>query len=361
MLLVSFLVLVLLPAAIFAGYLWIKAVDQYASNVGFTVRREEAPTAVDLIGGLSNLSSSSSSDSDVLYEFIQSQELIQQIDDKLDLRKIYSEHHSGDPLFTLKEGSNIEELLQYWKRMVQISYAPGTGLIQIKALAFTPQDAQNISTEIFEKSLVMINELSAVARNDTMRYATEELDLAIIQLKEARQALTRFRSVNQIVNPTADIQVQMGLLTTLQQQLGEELITFDLLKENIKDSDPRLVQSELKIKAIRARITEERLKLGTGGSTISGESYATLFADFERLSIDREFAEQKYTGALSNLDSARADARRQNRYLAAFIRPTLPESAEYPRRLLVLAVATFFLLAAWSILALIYYSLRDRR
>jgi len=361
MLLLSFLLCVILPSFLTGGYLWTRAVDQYTSSVGFTVRREDTPSAVDLLGGLGAFSGASSSDSDILFEFIQSQELVERVNETLDLHSLYSRHHTTDPIFSLAPDSTIEDLVEYWQRMVLISYAPGTGLIELKVLAFTPEEARAVAREIFRESSEMINMLSAIAREDATRYAREELDAAVTQLKQARQALTAFRSRTQIVDPSADIQVQMGLLNTLQQQLGKELIDYDLLITSVQESDPRLQKSQQRIAALRARIDAERDKFGSGGETTSGEDYATLVAEFERLMVDREFTEKKYTGALSNYDAALAQAQRQSRYLAAYLRPTLAESAQYPRRPLLMGLTILFLLIAWSTAALIYYSLRDRR
>lgn len=361
MLLLSFLLCVILPSFFTGGYLWTRAVDQYTSSVGFTVRREDAPSAVELLGGLGAFSGSSSSDSDILFEFIQSQELVERVDETLDLHSLYSRHYTTDPVFSLAPDSTIEDLVDYWQRMVLISYAPGTGLIELKVLAFTPEEARTIAREIFRESSEMINMLSAIAREDATRYAREELDAAVTQLKQARQALTAFRSRTQIVDPSADIQMQMGLLNTLQQQLGKELIDYDLLLTSVQQGDPRLQKSQQRIAALRARIDAERDKFGSGGETTSGEDYATLVAEFERLMVDREFTEKKYTGALSNYDAALAQAQRQSRYLAAYLHPTLAESAEYPRRPLLMGLTVLFLLIGWSTAALIYYSLRDRR
>lgn len=358
----SFLLLVLLPLAAASWYLWTRAVDQYPSSVAFTVRREESASASNILGSLSNLSSASSSDSDILFEFIQSQELVLAIDKALDLRALYSRHHAQDPYFSLPSDSTIEVLLDYWSDMVQISYAPGTGLLKLRVLAFDPNEAREIAAEIFSQSSEMINKLSAIAREDSIRYAREDLDRAVEQLKQARLKVTAFRSRTQIIDPNADIQVQMGLLNTLQQQLGEELINFDLLRENTRESDPRVLQVEQRINAIRNRIRQERQKFGSGGDTASdGNDYVTVIAEFERLIVDREFAEQRYTAALSNFDVAQAKAQRQSRYLAAYINPTTAESSQFPDRILNLGLLALILLSAWSTLVLIYYSLRDRR
>jgi capsular polysaccharide transport system permease protein len=360
-LLLSFLLLVGGPAAGVGYYLYTYAIDQYASNVGFSVRKEEIGTAVEILGGITNLSGSSSSDTDILYEFIQSQEIVTRIDAALDLRSIYSVPEY-DPVFTFDPSGSTEDLVDYWNRMIRISYDAGTGLIELRVLAFDPESAQAIAQAIFEECSRMINELSRIAREDATRYASEELEQAVERLKAAREALTSFRSRTQIVDPSADVQGQVGLLNTLQQQLAEALIESDLLSETARENDPRLAQTERRIEVIRNRIAEERQKFGAGGqSQPGGEDYATLVEEFERLSVDREFAEQAYIAALSSYDGARAEAQRQSRYLAAYVQPTLPDEAQYPQRLMLLGLATMFAFLAWAILGLIYYSIRDRR
>lgn len=359
----AFAGLVLLPVLASTGYLYLRAVDQYASTLGFTVRSEDISSAVDILGGLgAGLGGGTGSrDSDILYEFIRSQELVGLVDRRLDLRALYAQRRATDPLLSFDPDGTIEDLTDYWQRMVRISYDASSGLMELRVLAFAPQDAKAIAEAIYEESSKMINDLSAIAREDATRYAREDLDQAIERLKLAREALTAFRVKNQIVDLTADIQGQMGLLNTLQSQLAAALIESDLLIEVAPPGDPRLVQAERRIKVIEARIEEERQKFGGTGPGPSGENYAVTVADFERLTVDREFAERAYIAALSAYDGARAEANRQSRYLAAYIRPTQAEKSEFPQRGLIIGLVALFSFLTWAILALVYYSLRDRR
>lgn len=355
----SFGLCVLLPVFAIAVYLYAFANDQYASKVGFTVRTEETGSAMQFLGGLSSFSSASSTDTDVLYKFIQSQELVREIDATLNLREIYRKT-THDPYYALAEDSSIEELVKYWTRMVRIYYDRSTGLMEIEARAFDPADAQAIAREIFLRSTKMINTLSSVAREDTTRYAREELDTAISRLREARQALTKFRNETQIVDPSADLQGQMGLLNSLNSQLAASLIDLDLLADTTRETDPRMEQARRKIAVIEKRIAEEREKLGVGSSE-NGSAYADLVGQFSVLQSDLEFAQKAYVSALSAYDTAVAEARRQSRYLAAYIEPTMPETALYPQRITILAISAFLLFGIWAIAVLIFYSLRDRR
>lgn len=360
-LILSFLLLVVGPAAGAGYYLYTHAVDQYSSSIGFAVRTEEIGAAVEILGGISELSGSSSSDTDILYAFIQSQKLVETLDEKYDLRGTYSAP-SEDPVFAFDPEGSIEDLIDYWRRMVTVYYDSGTGLIEVEVLAFQPEYAQLMAQAIYDESTELINSLSAIARSDATRYATEELERAVERLKDSRETITAYRTRNQIVDPAADIQSQMGLLGTLQVQLAEALIELDLLRENTRENDPRVRQATRRIEVIEERIEAERQKFGlSGAATSTSANYASIVAEFERLTVDREFAEQAYTAALTNYDAALSEAQRQSRYLAAYVEPTLAESAQYPRRMLLTALVTGFLFLGWSILMLVYYSIRDRR
>lgn len=360
--LISFVLMVLVPPAIAAWYLWTRAADQYASTVAFSVRTEEASSALSSFLGPLNLSGSSTSDTDILYEFVQSQYLVARIDEKLDLRTIWAKADPDvDPIFSYHPPGTIEDLVEHWDRMIKIFYDAGTGLMELRVLAFDPADAKLIAEEIYAESTAMINELSAIAREDAIGYARDELDQSVERLKVAREAMTKFRNRTQIVDPTVDLQGQAGLLNTLNQQLAAALIEADLLKQTTRDDDPRISQAERKINVIEARIEDEKRKLGIGDSGTGSDAFATLVGEYERLLVDREFAEQTYTAALAAYDAAQAEARRQSRYLAAHVRPTLAQKSEYPERLTLLGLIALFLFLVWTVLVLVGYSLRDRR
>lgn len=353
----SFVAVVLLPLVLAAGYLWGVAKDQYASSVGFSVRREDASAASDLLGGLTSLTKSSSSDTDILYEYLRSQKLVADMQQRLDLRGIWSKAE-GDPVFAFDATGSIEDLLDYWKRMVRTSYDSTTGLIEVRVLAFAPADATAIAQELLDQSAQMINDLSAAAREDAVRYAREELAVAEGRLRTTREAMTSFRVENQIVDPATDFQAQAGLVGTLENQLAEAQIEIDLLA-GAPESDPRLVQAKRRAEVILARIAAERAKVGAEGA--DQKDYAALAADYERLLVDRQFAEEAYVAALSSYDRAKAESLRTSRYLAAHVLPTTAEVARYPERLVLLSVLALFLGILWSIVTLVAYSLKDRR
>lgn len=355
----SFVVIVLLPILISTWYLYARAEDQYASYMGFTVRSESGVSPSELLGGLSSLvgsTSSSGSDTDILYKFIQSHDLVQRIDDRLDLRAMWSKPEN-DPVFAYTGNGSLEDLLSEWERKVRVYY--DEGMIDLRVVAFDPKDAQAITQAIYDESTILVNELNAVAREDALRYARNDLDEALERLRSARQEMTEFRNRHQLVDPAADVAGQAGVVSTLQAQLAEQLVALGLLQANAQENDPRIEQTQLRVNVIREQIAAERQKFGS--ETATGEALSTVVGQFESLMVDREFAEQTYIASRAAYDAARAEAARQTRYLAAYVKPTLAEDSEFPKRLKLLPLLGGFLLLIWIVGILTYYSLRDRR
>lgn len=362
----SFFLLCVAPVVISSFYLYAMAADRYVSLVGFSVRKEESGSAVELLGGIAEFSGSSSADTDIIYKFIQSQELVARLDAKLGLRQLWAKGNPNiDFIYAYDPPGTIEDLVEYWQRMVKVYNNSGTGLIDLEVQAFTPEDAQRIAQAIYDESAALVNELSAIAREDSISYARDELTDAVRRLKQARAALTRFRNETQIVDPSASIQSQMGLLSSLQMQLASTLIDLDTLRQTTRANDPRVVQVELRVEVIRKQIQAERDKLGLDGPVDGlggdGQVFAELVGRYEELAVDQDFAEQAYVAALTAYDAASAEARRKTRYLAAHVHPTRAETSTKPDRPMTIGLIALFSFLFWGMAVLTYYALKDRR
>jgi len=355
----SFVLLVIVPVIIVGSYLFGVARDQYASSIGFSVQREDNSSALSLLGGLSQITGSSSVDPIILYRYITSRDMILAVEKTVDLTQAFT--RADDPFFTLPENPTIEDREKNWKRMVSVSVENGSGLIEIQVRAFDPKDAQAITTAIRDESDRMLNQLSATAQEDSTRYSRTELAKAADRLAKAQAGLTEFRTRTQIVDPATDFAGRMGLLNSMLAKQAEALIERDILKAGATfDGDPRLEQIELRIKVISERIEIERSRIGTADDGASA-GYAELVSQYENLQLESEFAQRAYVAALATLDAAMTKAQRNSRYLAVYMPPTLSERSQYPQRTTwtLLMAGLFFLI--WSIVALIFYSIRDRR
>jgi capsular polysaccharide transport system permease protein len=344
-LVISLFAVIVFPVLLTTAYLVFFVQSQYASTVGFTIRQEETGTASEIMGGLSNiLGGGAQGHADLLFEFVQSQEIVERINSQFDLVEHYGTTWPRDPIYSLWPTATIEDLVWFWGRMVKVTYDKASGMMLVQVRARDPDSAQRIANLIVSESEAMINRLNITARTDATRNAQADLDIALERLRTAREALAEFRARTQIVDPQADIQGRMGVLSNLQQQLATALVDYDLLAQTADSNDPRVRQLQRRIEVVRDRIRDERQNFTQQDVTVDETDYPRLIAQFESLQVDQAFAEATYQAALTALDAARSNASRQNLYLANFIQPTLAQRAQYPQTLLIIGLVFLFML-----------------
>lgn len=363
---IAFLLLVALPLLGSAWYLYTRAADQYASYLGFAVHSTEEGAASGLLQGLPGLSAltgNSSSDTEILDAFLRSQALVSAVQGRVDLAALWAKP-AGDPLFAYDPAGTIEDLMLIWPRMVRSRQDRANGLISLEVRAFTPEDARAIARAIQDESTALMNRISAAARRDATAYAGRELNEARVRLAEARVALAEFRNRSQMADPRADLQADMNVLARLEQELAAALVDYDLLGARSAGSSARgnavvaarQEESARRAEALRQQIAQQRQKFGDDGE----KDYSNLLSEFEKLSVDLEFAQQSYVTALAARQGALANAQRQSRYLAIYEPPALAQRPLYPRRGRILTVTAVFLLLGWAVAVLGVQALRDR-
>lgn len=369
-LMMAFFLMVPTPVCLAGWYLWVRAVDQFASSFGFVVHSEGDSVQPGLLASLPAIGSfagSSSTDSDVLARYLLSPGLITELDASFDLRGMWSEPFGNDPLYAFAPTGTIEDLVSYWRRMIDVDYDYSAGLIDVEVRSFSPDSAVAIAKAVEKAASHLINRLNGIARADRMAHTARELAIAQDRLADARQALMEFRAAHRMIDPLSDLRGELAVLNELQRDLANERIAMATLRRTLLQTRPGIAASELQdtrleqgdttIAVLRDQITAERAKVGG----LSGDrDYPRLMGEFERLSVAVEVTQQAHVAAVAAQDAARAEADRQSRYLATYSGVTMPERATYPRRVETLALVAGSALLGWSILMLVYYGLRDR-
>ncbi len=355
-LMLSFAAWVVAPLVIAAWYFLAQAAPQYASHVGFVVRSEDMQSPLSMLGGLADLPGSEAADAAILNNFVQSQDILLRVAQVQDLSVAFNSEQ--DPVFSLGHDQRVEALLSHWKRRVTVYLDTQSGMIEVRVIAFDAAAARAIATQIFDESARLVNQLSQQAREDATRFSKAEAERAFDRLRKARQALLAFQARVQIIDPRADIRGQMAVLQSLQSKLVNARVDLALLQENQRPNASKLAQAMAEIAVLNQMVQQERDRLGQVGAE---EGYADVLAEFEALSIEREFAETTYLAAQAAHDAALAEAQRKTRYLARYLGPTIAETAEYPKSGLWLLGLAAVLLGSWGICAVGFYAMRDRR
>ncbi|MFT4012643.1 MAG: hypothetical protein QM682_04395 [Paracoccus sp. (in: a-proteobacteria)] len=352
----SFLLLFVLPLVLVTTYMFLVARDQYVSEVSFVVRDEEAQNVGLLAGiGLSSVGNATT-DAQILYKYLRSPNFVAQLDDELDLRASFT-RPSMDPIFALHTGATLEELVAYWRRMVTISVDSATGMTEIQVRAFSPEDANRITQGIHKAAARLVNSISDEARDNVLRYGERDLHETEGRLADARVALAQFRDRYKLIDPQAVVTINATIVTGLSQELTEAMIQLETLRQQ-GTADVRINQAQMRVDVLRQRIEQEQQSYVGGPS--GEETFSAVIDQYTKLQLDLELAEKSYSLALAGVEAARSKSQQDNRYLATFVQPTLPETATRPRRFVVTLLAGVFIFIGWLSLVLIVNANRDR-
>lgn len=356
-LILSFVFCVLLPSILGATYYLSYASDRYAAGASFVVRGFDSGGSGDLVSSFTGLTSSGSttSDSYIIRRYLQSGNLILNLEEQLSLRDHYSDPEI-DLLSRYDASQPFEKFVQYWARRITTTYDSTTGIVTFEVQGFDAGLTLDLANTVLGAADALVNELSSDARQDSLGFAVVEVERAEGRLREAQIALRQFRSTTGTVDPTMNAQFDAQLIAELESQLAEIDAQIAALVANVDPGTPILQQLERRQVAIQAQIDSRRAGVGTSDENVTTADSLSLF---EGLQIEQTFAQQRYASALASLEQARIDADRLQRYLAVFDKPLTPQEAIYPHRVrntLLIALAAFVL---WSIGTLIVYAVRD--
>jgi capsular polysaccharide transport system permease protein len=354
----SYFFLVLFPSIFIIIYLLFIASDRYASGSGFAVRSMSSQGSNDLLSSMTGLvgSGSSTSDSYIVVKFLESRDLLQSLILNSDFNEIYGSQEI-DFISRISDNLKIEERLKAWKHYINASFDPSSGIIRFEVQAFKPEDAHLMASLILAEVKSLTNRLSEQARQDAMYYAEKELALAEKRLIDARKRLKLFRKNTSSVDLSASAMAQIELLTNLEKELIQIKARIEVLKNSLNDDAPSIMALKRKSEALEFQISQK-----SGGLRITGQNdeLSSLLADQEELETEKTFAETSYASALASMEIARMEASRNQRYLAIYSRPSLPEYSIYPKRI---TYSLFIFIAFnvfWGIGILIIYSFLDQ-
>lgn len=353
----SALACVALPTLLAVLYYGFVAADRYVAEARFAVRGSEAATT-DMLGVLTGIpgSGASAADALVVRDFVRSRDAVEALDRRLDLRAVYS-RDEADWLARLDPAGPIEEVVDYWRGMIDVSYESASGITTLRVQAFRPDDAVTVASAVLEEGEALVNRLSERARRDAVAFAEAELRRAEERLGAARAEVTRFRDQRRALDPARSAEARLAIQAGLEGDLAKAEAELSAMRAYMRPDAPAVVSAENRIAALRRQVEAERAKLAGeegGPQVLSG-----LVADYEKLAGEQEFATKAYVSALASLETARAEATRKHRYLATFVTPHLPEDATRPRRLLRILTVFFASLVAWGIGALGVAAVKD--
>ncbi|MEO1191084.1 MAG: hypothetical protein AAFY02_04970 [Pseudomonadota bacterium] len=326
-----FVALLALPVVLAAYYYFGHAADRFQVSTVFLVRNaslDQQPSVATILGQPQSFGRAADESFSVI-DYITSYEGMLRLEQQVDLRAAFS-RPAGDPFYYFSPDSSTLELYHYFQTMINAHYDQVTGLVTVDVRAFRAEDAFQISQAILEESERLVNEFNRRAEADLLRLSREEVSGALRTLEQAEAALTVWRQTNGILDPLEVITRVNGIIAQLENQIAltrAELVQLGNVTGN-RGSQVQRLELEARITALQQQSREERERL-----VGEQESLGNLIPEFELLSLRKLLAGEAYSAALVSLQTAIGQAQRQQLYVVPVVSPTVPDEAQYPRRL----------------------------
>ena len=351
-----FLLTVVAPTALAILYFGLFASDVYVSESQFVVRSPDKPAASGL-GVLLKSAGFSNAGDEIFaaHDYVQSRDALKELNRNDAVANAYG--NSGVSIFDrfnpLGLDASFEDLYDYYRGKVRVDYATTSSITTLTVRAFTARDAERFNRQLLERAEELVNRLNNRGRSDLVRFATEEVVEAKIAAREAALSLARFRNASGILDPEKQATLQLQMVSKLQDELIGARTQLQQLRA-MAPENPQIPILETRISSLSHEI-DEQLGLVAGNR----KSLSNSAAQYQRLELEREFADRRLAAAMNSLEEARNEARRKQAYVERIVQPSLPDEAKEPRRLRGI-FATFILgLVAWAILSMLIAGVRE--
>lgn len=322
---------IVMPTIAAALYFLFIAADRYETEAKFVVRTPLSSAATQitsLVQGSKFVRSAD--DAYIVHAYLQSPAAVRELAEELPLVDLLSK--SGSDLLwaypPLLRSASQQRLHKHFQRFIDISFDQTTGISTLRVQAFDPKDAAQIAAALLSNSERLINRLNRRVLEDAIQNANREVETTQDTAVGRQKELTEFRVRASVVDP-----VKMS--KSMEGNIGELLLEAAKVRAQISELT-RASPNSAQLQSLRLRASALEDQIGVEQRRLAGAdtSLAPQVAEYERLTLFREFAERSLGSALTGLELAKTDGLKQKLYLEQISAPAIADHPLYPYRIL---------------------------
>lgn len=351
-----FLLAVLLPTFLAILYYGLFASDVYVSESQFVVRSPDKPATTGL--GVLLKSTGFSNAGDEVYaaqDYVRSRDALRALNKNQAVARAYGNDSISifDRFDPLGFSGNFEDLFRFYQGKVAVQFDTTSSIATLTVKAYTPEDAYRFNRQLLELGEGLINRLNTRGRNDVVQSAAREVQDAQLAARNAAVGLAAFRNTHGVVDPEEQAKAQLEMISKLQDELIGARVQLQQLQQ-MAPENPQVPLLTTRIGGLEHQIAEQRGEVAGGRRSLSQTA-----VQYERLELERQYADRRLAAAMNSLQDAEDEARRKQAYVERISQPSLPDEPAEPRRLRGILATLVMGLAAWGILRLLLAGVRE--
>lgn len=353
-----FIATVLIPTAISIIYFGFLASDVYVSESRFVVRSPDKPAATGL--GVLLKSAGFTNAGDEIYaaqDYVQSRDALAGLNRRGMIAVVYADKGISvfDRFNPFGTSNSFEDLYNYYKKKIKVEHDTTSSIVTLTVRAYTPSDARKINEQLLEMAEDTVNKMNTRGRQDLVQFAKTEVNDAKEKAELAAIALSRFRNEKGVVDPEKQANVQVQMVSKLQDELIASKTELLQLRQ-VAPQNPQIPALEAGIRGLTEQIDSEFGKAAGGRRSLAASA-----VEYQRLALESQFSDKQLANAMASLEEARNEARRKQAYVERIVQPNLPDYPLEPRRLRGILATLILSLIAWGILSMLLAGVREHR
>jgi capsular polysaccharide transport system permease protein len=175
------------------------------------------------------------------------------------------------------------------------------------------------------KSEQFVNRLNQDISQKQLSFAESELGRARGNLNQAKNRLLIYQDSNTVIDPKGEAELAGQTISKLQEKLVELRVELATLKRQFKDpAEPEVAVVADQVRELEQQIQKERRSLVSS----KGRNLNRKAADVLKLESEVNFATDSYKLALTSVEKARIESKRQQKFMALLSAPQLPEDPQ---------------------------------
>ena len=345
-------------AVIFGAIIYwgLVATDRYVSETHIVLQSPEInPTGFNISSLLSG--TQGSGDLLLLKDHLQSVDMLQKLQQKLNIRAHYASHDIDYFSRLSREDIELEKLYKYMHNRIEIIFDDYAAVLRIRVQAYSPEMAKAIAQTLLDEGERHMNDMGQRLAAEQVAFIEQQVQKLEQRLFSVREELLAFQNKEGLVSPTGTVQGILAVITELQGQLAVLEARKKSALSYQSAASPEIIRVNAEINALKAQIEIEKQKL----AATSGDTLNRVSADYQTLELKAQFALELYSNALLALESTRVEAARKLKQVSVLQYPTQAEFSTEPRRVYNIVLYIFFALFFTAISHLARSIIRDHR
>ena len=349
-----FLVTFVIPLFGLTAYELMFATDRFDSTAAVVISTERASVPSLDLSALGLAAPEAQRDPLILTEFVESSEMLQYLDAKLDLRGHYS-NPEIDWWSRLPPNYALEDFHDYMRNYLRVSFDTASQILTLHVEAFDRQYAQKIVNAVLERSQEFTDRLNDKVTSGQTKFFEDQLVETEQRLRQAKADLLGFQNQNRIMTTESEAMLVTSNIAELEKSLLARQGELETKIQVLAEDAPTIQILRTEIATIQMQINQEKDRLSGG----TGAAVNELDAKFREIQFNIEFITNIYKSNLAQLEASRVAAVQRLKYLVVVTQPTLADSSLYPKRGFILGSAAMILFMVFFIVSLIIAIIRE--